>query len=374
MALIVENSDGQWNLIEFNGNTKNDAEILIDSNEGRFGSKKGFWKSFLSSLGLGGWKTLYIKGDFTKSLKYAEENKSSYNGKYNLFTKNCLHFVRNALRQGKCNNDLLQLYFKCSITIIPRVFFDNASIISKMRFTVLWRNRIIRGYYAKKGLFILLLSLVLVFIVCVQLVRRKQCLNYENFDKFYYNNHLYIRPVNNTDIYKNYSFYGEKHKVGYTIGVYNKVFETFVLDTDTEENILFQEYGIYFWFKEGFEFPDVTNMNISKLLIEKADYWGDNIEGKEYLLGNIPLNDLFVEYNVNSTEDSPLLDYHNFSKYRIRYLYDGGILTNYYNRFAIYNERTFVENINSFGERKIYVLNGSYAPSVYEFIMKNFND
>ncbi len=148
MALIVQDAKNNWHLIEFNGTSKKNAKIRIYNGEGRFGKKQGFWKSLLSITELGGWKSLYIKGNFTGSLEYARNNKDKYDGKYCLFTKNCLHFVRDALRQGRCNNELLQLYFEISITIVPRTFFNNAMLVSTMKYTILNKNRIKRGYYA----------------------------------------------------------------------------------------------------------------------------------------------------------------------------------------------------------------------------------
>lgn len=148
MALIVQDSNNKWRLIEFTGSKKSDAIVYVEDDEERFGKKQGFWKSLLATAGLGGWRSLYIKGDFTGSLKYAEFYEGKDYGGYNLFTNNCLHFVRNALKRGKCKNALLQLYFMSSTTIVPRIFFNNACVVSNMRATILNKNRIMRGYYA----------------------------------------------------------------------------------------------------------------------------------------------------------------------------------------------------------------------------------
>ena len=127
---------------------KSNAKVYVEADEERFGKKQGFWKSLLATAGLGGWRSLYIKGDFTGSLKYAESYEGTNYGGYNLFTNNCLHFVRNALKRGKCKNALLQLYFMSSTTIVPRIFFNNACVVSNLRATILNKNRIMRGYYA----------------------------------------------------------------------------------------------------------------------------------------------------------------------------------------------------------------------------------
>lgn len=129
-------------------NKKKDAKVSAKLGEGRFWNHLSFKRAFLSILGLGGWRTLYIKGDFRESLKYARKYKDTDYGGYNLLFNNCLHFVRNALRKGKCSNKLLQLYFLMSRTIVPRVFLNTASIVSKMRITILNKNKILRGYYA----------------------------------------------------------------------------------------------------------------------------------------------------------------------------------------------------------------------------------
>ena len=148
MALIVQDSSNKWRLIEFTGSNKSNAIVYVEEDEERFGKKQGFWKSLLATAGLGGWRSLYIKGDFTGSLEYAEAYEGDDYGGYNLFTNNCLHFVRNALKRGKCKNALLQLYFMSSTTIVPRIFFNNACVVSNLRATTLNKNRIMRGYYA----------------------------------------------------------------------------------------------------------------------------------------------------------------------------------------------------------------------------------
>lgn len=148
IALIVQDSSKKWHLIEYTGSKKSNAKVYIESGEGRFGKKLSFKKRLLSVVGLGGWRTLYIKGDFTKSLEYAKKYVGTNYGGYNLIFNNCLHFVKNALRQGTCSNALLQLYFKTSLSIVPRIFFDNAFIVSNMKFTILNKNKILRGYYA----------------------------------------------------------------------------------------------------------------------------------------------------------------------------------------------------------------------------------
>lgn len=217
--------------------------------------------------------------------------------------------------------------------------------------------------------FVFILFCVSFIIGCDFMNNKEKCLNSENFEKFYFNDNLYTLAGNYYDIISKYDFYGEMHKIGYTIGVYNKIFETYVLDIDTEENILFQKDGKYFWIKDGFEFPDLSNVNINKLLVQKFDYEGNIVEEKEFLLENILINDLLVEYDVDDNKDSFLVDNNNFLTYRIKYIYENGIVTKYYDRMTIYNNNLFIENINEHNERIIYVLNEEISLCLYEFIL-----
>lgn len=151
------------------------------------------------------------------------------------------------------------------------------------------------------------------------------------------------------------------HQVGYTLGVYNKVFETYVLDTDVYENILFQKNGRYFWFKEGFEFLNLNEYDVSKLLIQKIDSEGYITNEKEFLLENISIDDLLLEYNPDPNTESFLFDDNNFIKYRINYIYENGIMLTKYDNIAIYNDKVFVRKYDQNIDNKIYVINEKYA-------------
>lgn len=109
--------------------------------------------------------------------------------------------------------------------------------------------------------FVFILSCISFIVGCNLLNKKDKCLNSENFEKFYFNGNLYTLAENYNDINLKYDFYGEMHKIGYTFVVYNKIFETYVLDIDTQENILFQKDGRCFWIKDDFEFPDLSNVN-----------------------------------------------------------------------------------------------------------------
>ena len=207
------------------------------------------------------------------------------------------------------------------------------------------------------------------FLTSCNITKKKECLNYENFEKFQYNNKIYCLPDNFNEIYSKFDFYGNKHQVGYTIGVYNKIFKTYILDIDEEENILFQENGRYFWFKEGFVFPNTDELNITKLLIEKLDSEWYIIKEKEYVLENISLNEFFIEYAIDQNTDSFLNDDNNFLTFRIKYIYEDYIITNYYDRIIIYNDKVYIKKYNESNERKICIVNDKYALSLYDCIL-----
>lgn len=218
--------------------------------------------------------------------------------------------------------------------------------------------------------FTLLLCLCFIsFLTSCNIPKKKECLNYENFEKFYYNNKTYCLPDNFNEIYSKCDFYGNRHQVGYTIGVYNKVFKTCILDNDKEENILFQENGRYFWFKEGFVFPNIEESDVTKLLIEKLDSKGYIIKEKEYVLEDISIDEFFTEYVIDQNYNSFLNDENNFLTFRIKYIYEDYIVTKYYNKIAIYNDKVYIEKYDEFNERKIYIVNDKYTLSLYDFIL-----
>lgn len=216
--------------------------------------------------------------------------------------------------------------------------------------------------------FTLLLCLCFISFLTSCNITKKECLNYENFEKFYYNNKIYCLPDNFNEIYSKFDFYGTKHQVGYTIGVYNKIFKTCILDIDKGENILFQENGRYFWFKEWFVFPNIEESNVTKLLIEKLDSKGYIIKEKEYALENISIDEFFTEYVINQNYNSFLNDENNFLTFRIKYIYEDYIVTKYYNKITIYNGKVYLKQYNESNERKIYVVNNKYALSLYDCI------
>ena len=227
--------------------------------------------------------------------------------------------------------------------------------------------------------FIFILLFTCVLAGCIP-VSREECLNYEDFEKFYYNGNLYVMPEELSDFNYNYSIYGQKHLVGYTIGNYGFPTETYVLDNDIEENILFQFYygrNFDFWLKEGYELPEMTEENINKLVIKK---WDDDDEGgvietREFSLDNTSINDLFVEYSVDDSNDSFLLDKENFSKYSVDAIYYDSFIDFSYARFTFYNNTLFFQRYidldEKHRERKIYVLNENEraAERLYELIL-----
>ena len=68
---------------------------------------------------LGGTNITYITGDFSNCLSVAKKYKEDGYGKYNLFTNNCLHYVRDVLKAGKPDNLMIQSTFDMSFVISP---------------------------------------------------------------------------------------------------------------------------------------------------------------------------------------------------------------------------------------------------------------
>ena len=114
-------------------------------------------------------------------------------------------------------------------------------------------------------------------------------------------------------------------------------------------------------------------MKITKLFIEKMDSKSYVVEEKEFDLDNILFNEILEEYSIDLNRDSFLLNIDNFLKYRIRYIYDDWIISNEYDRFTIYNGNLFIEKINEFDERKIYLVDEKHTANLYDFVLNNLN-
>lgn len=86
--LYYQDKKGKWYLTEFGGDKKRNATIRnIEVSFAKIS------KLFTSNI----YQCTYMSGDFSRIFDYAEEYKNTNYGGYDLFTKNCLHYVHNAL-------------------------------------------------------------------------------------------------------------------------------------------------------------------------------------------------------------------------------------------------------------------------------------
>ena len=93
------------------------------------------------------------------------------------------------------------------------------------------------------------------------------------------------------------------------------------------------------------------------------------IKEKEYVLEDISIVEFFTEYVINQNYNSFLNDENNFLTFRIKYIYEDYIVTKYYNKITIYNDKVYIEKYNESNERKICVVNDKYALSLYDCIL-----
>ena len=78
----------------------------------------------LARYGLNGFLKLTINGDFTNAYNFANKYKGTYElGRYNLFTNNCLHFVKKVLLSEKSLPNHLLNFLKSNTQIIPVLFY-----------------------------------------------------------------------------------------------------------------------------------------------------------------------------------------------------------------------------------------------------------
>lgn len=78
-------------------------------------------------------------------------------GKYNLFSNNCLHLIKNILKKGTYENKKFENYVKHNYTFIPILFYNNIKkileekiiepkiIIMKMKLNTKYIPIILRG-------------------------------------------------------------------------------------------------------------------------------------------------------------------------------------------------------------------------------------
>lgn len=94
-------------------------------------------------------------------------------------------------------------------------------------------------------------------------------------------------------IRESFDFVCEKHKIGYTTGVYSKCFPTYILDINAESNIIFQEYG-YFWFKKGFAWSDINSLAVESLVFIKSDSMDVFIKQISVNVNHLLLDDIIL--------------------------------------------------------------------------------
>ena len=92
---------------------------------------------------------VYLHGDYSMSLKKAQEMKNTtdngYNGKYNPLSNNCLHYVIEILRYGDNIYDGVDSFVQKDNTIIP---YD---LYGMLRFTVIQCGGEFEYNYQTKG-------------------------------------------------------------------------------------------------------------------------------------------------------------------------------------------------------------------------------
>ena len=121
-SVFIETEDGWW-LIQFAGKKKDDAEVYSKYNTPLDYNQV---EAYIRNKGYD--RTVYLEGDFTASydqaLAYMKvPDLNTYDGAYNLFGNNCLHFVIDILSYGQCIYPEINSFIsKCEI-IMPVYFY-----------------------------------------------------------------------------------------------------------------------------------------------------------------------------------------------------------------------------------------------------------
>ena len=128
MALMVETTKDDWHLMEFSGEHKFDAVIKIYDDESnnrfkKFNREPSIIETILGIFGIGGWLYLRLEGDYSACYEYGKNFSGTNYGGYNLFTNNCLDFVRDCLKHSNKRDSYLYYLFMLSRTCVPVIFF-----------------------------------------------------------------------------------------------------------------------------------------------------------------------------------------------------------------------------------------------------------
>ncbi len=133
--LYLKDDSGSWHLTEFIGNgfDKSTAEVLAYkvSEDAVLNKLEKSPKMLVINATNGLVTTSYydgvqyvgIYGDFSESIRLAysySENHTYPN--YSLVTNNCLHYVKEILKAGIADSDIVDKYINKSIDIVPRLF------------------------------------------------------------------------------------------------------------------------------------------------------------------------------------------------------------------------------------------------------------
>ena len=209
---------------------------------------------------------------------------------------------------------------------------------------------------------------IISFLVLLMILLLPSC-GIENDGSFTYNGSKYIQCENDDVVY---NFIGDNHFVK---KVFTGVFrELYCLDSDLEENILFElpyyyEKGEY-WIKQGFNFPTESTIADNVRLIKR--YYED-IECIEIVydyLSGVSFDDVFKE-----VADVYIDRHEHFSGCTIGFLY-GNIERTHI--VYIYNENVYIDKIvyipsddsAAIPEVHWYMLDEQYNPLFFETYQK----
>ena len=123
------NTPGGGNIEEAKANAKIYVEKYYTSSEVEYILMQGIRELYMSpgySAGLytEGSEFFPIKGNFSRSILYAETYENTNYGGYNLLINNCLHYVKDVLRTGFISDDEIENVINTSEVIEPKGFMN----------------------------------------------------------------------------------------------------------------------------------------------------------------------------------------------------------------------------------------------------------
>ena len=139
--LFIQDDDGVWYFTEFAGEGISDAKVsCYRADEDR--DINALLQSVLNNQKIEEKSYLYISGDFSESVKYAQEKAGTNNGGYDPIMNNCAHYARDTLSKGKADGKKINDAIRSTYFTLTGEYMFNIKVGMRIQKIVSKLNRI----------------------------------------------------------------------------------------------------------------------------------------------------------------------------------------------------------------------------------------